>query len=143
MSSRYLNPTTPGALLSSVQGIMTAGESLVLQAITSGTYFIWDEAPTDAVDGVNTLFNTLNKYQSGTVRVYLNGARQKPGLDYVESPSNQQITFTIAPLTNDVILFDYEVLIAGGGGGGGDNGLLLQDGTNLILQDSTDLIFQT
>lgn len=67
---------------------------------------IWGETPSGTVNGTNKVFTTANTFRSGTTRVYLNGARQKPGTHYSESAGNT-ITFVSAPSSGAVLLVDY------------------------------------
>lgn len=80
-TSRILNPTTPGGLLTTIQGLLTSGQTLVVQAITSGTYFHYNEIPTDSGDHVNfTLSATPNPATS--LDVFLNGIKQTLTTNY-------------------------------------------------------------
>jgi hypothetical protein len=84
--SRLLNPTTPGGLLSQVQGLLTAAESLVVQAITLGTYFVFNETPSGSQDGANQTF-TLSRTPNPSTSVELkyNGQSIVQGIDYTLS----------------------------------------------------------
>lgn len=66
-----------------------------------------NEVPAGLVNGSNTVFTTSSSFRSGTTRVYLNGARQKPTTHYTESAVNQ-ITFVTAPAGGALLLIDYE-----------------------------------
>jgi hypothetical protein len=70
---------------------------------------IYNEVPSGTVNGSNALFSTANGIESGTLRVYKNGLRQKPGSGYDYTLSGQEITFESGniPQTGDVILVDY------------------------------------
>jgi hypothetical protein len=84
--SRLLNPTTPGGLLSQVQGLLTASESLVIQAITSGTYFVFNETPSGAQNGSNQTFTLARTPNPGTsVELKYNGQTLSQGDDYTLS----------------------------------------------------------
>lgn len=67
---------------------------------------VFNETPSGNINGANTVFTTVDLYVSGTTRVHLNGLRQELGTDYTESGASE-ITFSSAPLTNDIILIDY------------------------------------
>jgi hypothetical protein len=67
---------------------------------------VYNEEPSGTQNGSNTDFTLADTPISGTVRVYLNGLRQTPTDDY--SVSTDTITFTTAPISNDVILIDYK-----------------------------------
>lgn len=110
MSSRYLNPSTPGGLLSPVDGNeLTSGEELVVQAIAAGTYFVENEVPTGTVNGSNaafTLAGTPNP--AASLEVYVNGVHMKSGGEDF-SLSGSTITFTVAPATGSLLLASYRI----------------------------------
>ena len=80
---------------------------LAIALVTSVLAEIINEVPAGLVNGVNTTYITANTFRTGSTRVYLNGARQKPGTHYSESASNQ-ITFVTAPAVSALLLIDYE-----------------------------------
>jgi hypothetical protein len=63
-----------------------------------------------ARDGMNTNFNTTLTFKLGTTRVYLNGQRLTPGVeyDYVEIGLNQ-ISLQYAPFASDRLIIEYEL----------------------------------
>lgn len=67
--------------------------------------FVDGETPTGSVNGSNTNFTLANTPKTGSVKVFLNGVRQKVTTDYTISGTT--ITFLVAPATNDIILCDY------------------------------------
>lgn len=67
---------------------------------------VWGEVPTGTINSSNTVFTTANTFRPGTVRVFLNGLRQKPTTQYSESAGNT-ITFVSAPTTGSTIIVDY------------------------------------
>lgn len=67
--------------------------------------FVFNETPSGAVNGSNTVFTLANTPTTGTVRVYLRGLRRKLTTEYTISGST--ITFVTAPLTGDFIIVDY------------------------------------
>lgn len=71
-----------------------------------GATEIVDDNFTGTIDGSNTVYTTSVAYEATKIKVYLNGVRQKVGVDYTETNSTT-ITFTVAPLTNDVIIIDF------------------------------------
>lgn len=84
--SRLLNPTTPGGLLSQVQGLLTAAESLVIQAIASGTYFVFNETPSGAQNGSNQTFTLASTPKpAASVELMYNGQSLIQGSDYTLS----------------------------------------------------------
>lgn len=107
-SSRFLNPTSPGGLLTQVGNELIPTELLMVQKMNAGTYFYENEVPSGTVNGVNTVFTTANVVKpTGSIEVYVNGQLMKgSGIDYTFSSTNT-ITFVIAPPTSSIILVDY------------------------------------
>lgn len=63
---------------------------------------------TDSPNGVTVNFHIGSPNVACTsVAVYRNGLRKKVTTDYTFTPGNNYVTFTVAPLTGDVISFDY------------------------------------
>lgn len=71
----------------------------------SGNTSVYNETPTGTINGVNTDFTLVNTPASNSVRVYLEGKRLAPGVDY--SITSSIISFVLAPLTGSIILVDY------------------------------------
>ncbi|MFZ5988553.1 MAG: hypothetical protein ACOYWZ_15705 [Bacillota bacterium] len=69
---------------------------------------VYNELPSGVINGTNKIFTTINNFITGTTRVFLNGLRQQKGdgKDYIESGVNE-ITFTDAPVTGDILVIDY------------------------------------
>lgn len=65
-----------------------------------------NEVPSGTVNGSNTSFTITTAPVTGTLRVYINGVRQKVTDDYTLSGTT--ITFVTPPLTGDKLLVDYE-----------------------------------
>lgn len=108
MSSRLLNPSTPGGLLSPSDGNeLTPNEELVVQAIAAGSYFK-DEQPTGAVDDANVTF-TLSASPNPTTSLVLmkQGQEQIPTSEY--SLAGATITFITAPEQGTVLRAHYRV----------------------------------
>ena len=110
MGSKFLNPSSPGGLLSPQTGDeLTADEESIMQAISAGTYFVESETPSGTVDGANatfTLAGTPNP--SGSLELYVNGMQMEAGGgDY--SLSTATITMNTAPPTNSILLATYRV----------------------------------
>lgn len=72
----------------------------------SAINFVFNEAPTGAIDGITTDFVLAAAPTAGTLTVYLNGARQQETTDYTLATAT--ITFLTAPLLGSVILCDYQ-----------------------------------
>ena len=66
------------------------------------------EVPAGTQNGVNTVFTTANTFVAGTTVVYRNGLREYRGYGYTESLGTT-ITFSEAPLVDDMIELDYQV----------------------------------
>jgi hypothetical protein len=108
MTSRLLNPTTPGFLLSEIQGMMTANEELVIQAITTGTYFHFNEVPTGLINGSNVAFTlAANPNPDTSLEVYLNGVHLQVTTDYTLSGTT--LTMLVAPETDMILQVNYIV----------------------------------
>lgn len=73
----------------------------------SPSNFVTDETPSGTINGSNTTFTLANTPTAGTVRVYLNGVRQKSGAGNDYTITSATITFTTAPVSGDVIIVDY------------------------------------
>jgi hypothetical protein len=67
---------------------------------------VYGEVPSGAINGVNATFVTALPYRTGTLRLYLNGVRQKLTNDYTLTPP-VTFVFVLAPRTNDHVLVDY------------------------------------
>ena len=70
-----------------------------------GANYIDSETPTGTINGVNTSFTLANTPVDGSLKVYLNGARQKLTDDY--TLSGKTINFITAPETGSNLLVDY------------------------------------
>jgi hypothetical protein len=66
------------------------------------------ETPGGAVNGINATFTTAQEFIISSLKVYLNGVRQKVIEDY-NTTGNSTIIFVTSPLATDVILVDYEI----------------------------------
>jgi hypothetical protein len=63
---------------------------------------------TDQVNGVAVTFSTFEDYLPGTLEVYLNGVRQRPGLFFSETGA-QSFTTSEAPRVGDSLSAQFEV----------------------------------
>jgi len=107
-TSRLLNPTVPGGLLTQIQGILTAGEALVVQSIASGQYFHINEVPAGDVDGVNQVFFLqTSPNPDSSLEVYVNGQKFKDVEDY--NIMDDELIFVIPPEIDSLILVNYTV----------------------------------
>jgi len=73
----------------------------------SPSNFVTEETPSGTINGSNTTFTLANTPTSGTVKLYLNGVRQKSGAGNDYTISTNTITMTTAPVSGDVLLVDY------------------------------------
>jgi hypothetical protein len=69
--------------------------------------FATREAPTGAINGVNTTFTLANTPTAGSEEVYLNGILQEPGAGNDYTISGATITYLTAPLTGDRLRVSY------------------------------------
>ena len=73
----------------------------------SPTNFVVEETPSGTINGSNTSFTIANTPTAGTVKLYLNGVRQKSGAGNDYTISTNTITMTTAPVSGDVLIADY------------------------------------
>lgn len=107
--AKNLTPNLPSVLLASLGGLLTANEELVIQAITAGTYFHFNETPTGTIDGANATF-TLSSAPNpaASLEVNLNGQYLKGGgVDFTLSGTT--LTMTVAPDVGSTLLVNYTV----------------------------------
>jgi len=93
----------------SSQFLMADGSVTISTFLNSGSFVSdYDSDVTGLRNSSNKVYTLTNNYQTGTTKVYVNGVRYSPGVgnDYTESAANQ-ITFTNAPDSGDIILVDY------------------------------------
>ncbi len=67
-----------------------------------------NETPSGNIDGINTLFTIEHASIEGSLQIYLNGLRLRPGVgfDYT-MPNNQSFIMEYAPLPGDELWVDY------------------------------------
>ena len=69
-------------------------------------HIVDDETPGGTINGVNTIFTLANTPNPpASLKVYRGGARQRITEDYTLSGST--VTFTIAPVSGEILLADY------------------------------------
>ena len=73
----------------------------------SPTNFVTEETPSGSINGSNVTFTLANTPTSGTLKLYLNGVRQKSGAGNDYTISTNTITMTTAPVSGDVLIADY------------------------------------
>ena len=69
------------------------------------TRYMADITPTGTIDGANKVFTLSKTPETGSLKVYRGGARQRVTEDYTFS--GKTITFTLAPQVGEVILVDF------------------------------------
>lgn len=67
--------------------------------------FADSEVPSGTLNGSNVTFTVVNTPTSGSLKLFKNGLRMKPGLDYTISVAT--ITFLFTPQVGDILLCDY------------------------------------
>lgn len=90
------------------EGSLTPQEELVVQAIASGSYFVYRETPSGTVNSSNvafTLAHTPNP--AASLCLFLNGQLLTYTEDY--TLSGNTITFVTAPDTGSIIRASYTV----------------------------------
>lgn len=73
----------------------------------SPTNFVTEETPSGSINGSNVTFTLANTPTTGTLRLYLNGVRQKSGAGNDYTLSTATITMTTAPVSGDILIADY------------------------------------
>jgi hypothetical protein len=108
LTSPLINSGTVGADPTINLGI--ASKQYVDTKTLGSNSIIVQETPTGTVNGTTTLFTTqLAKYVANSLEVFINGLQQTKTTDYTEtSPSSGTFTFTVAPLTGDVVKVAYQ-----------------------------------
>jgi hypothetical protein len=86
-------------------GLMVPSDKAKLDALTVKTE-IYNEVPNEQPTGSLKVFTVDHSVLSGTLRIYLNGLRQAPTIQYTATGAT--ITFVTAPIINDIILVDYK-----------------------------------
>lgn len=87
--------------------------------VTGGSY-------TGAINGSNTTFTLPSAYTPGSLRIFIDGVRQKLTTDYTETPNSGTFTFVTAPLTGTILVVDY--MISSG---------FVSPGSNSMVSDGT------
>lgn len=91
---------------SSGTGTATGGSGTSGPGTTVGGTNVYGEVPGGTVNGSNVNFTTANVFFTGSLRVFINGLRQKGnGIDYTEVTGG--FTAITAPQTGDLLVVDY------------------------------------
>lgn len=89
-------------------GVTATNVGAIVDAAISGSgsgSLAESEVPSGTVNGSNADFTLANTPLAGSLKLYLNGVRQKVTEDYTLSTAT--ITFNVAPPTGSIILADY------------------------------------
>ena len=81
------------------------GTKAYVQIETVISKFIFNEIPSGAIDGINSIFNTNFLLVPDTEVVFINGQKQKKPDDY--NISGQTITFTFSPGVSESLVINY------------------------------------
>jgi hypothetical protein len=73
----------------------------------SPTNFVTEETPSGSINGSNVTFTLANTPTAGTLKLFLNGVRQKSGAGNDYTITTNTITMTTAPVSGDVLIADY------------------------------------
>ena len=88
----------------------TANDELVAQAITDGTYFVYDETPSGSINGSNITFVLAhNPNPDASLQLRLNGITLKSGAGNDFTLSGDTITMAAAPESGDSLTASYTV----------------------------------
>jgi hypothetical protein len=101
--ARFFCTSNTGGTLGSTAVVYVQDTSGTLNA----TNFVIEEIPTGAINGVNVNYSLAYTPTAGTVKVYLNGLRQRSGAGNDFTISTNIITFITPPIAGDVISCDY------------------------------------
>src|SRR3990167_1974204 len=89
---------------------ITADEELIAQAIVDGTYFVWNETPSGAINDSNVTFTLAgNPNPDSSLRLRLNGITLKSGAGNDFTLSGSTITMAVAPASGDTLTATYTV----------------------------------
>jgi hypothetical protein len=100
---RYFCTSNSGGTLGSTAVTYTQDTSGTL----STTNFVTEETPSGTINGSNVTFTLAVTPTAGTLKLYLNGVRQKSGAGNDYTISTNTITMTTAPISGDVLISDY------------------------------------
>lgn len=74
------------------------GSTLVISSVSAGSQQIsWNEIPTGMIDGINNTFQFLNApFPTGAMMLFLNGVKQRQGIDSDYILSGSFVTFVVS-----------------------------------------------
>lgn len=89
---------------------LSTDEQSVISAIAAGTYFVFNETPSGAINGSNTAFTLAsNPNPDASLELRLNGVILKSGAGNDFTLSTTTITMAVAPASGDVLTASYTV----------------------------------
>lgn len=68
--------------------------------------FVWNENHSAEIDGIKVLYETVNSFLTGMIKVIYNGQVLTLGVDYLEA-SATEIELQFTPIVGDTLIFDY------------------------------------
>ena len=105
------------ALLQALDALANSGASQAIRKSGATTLanvdvvtgsFADNETPTGAINGSNTSFTVANTVSpAGSLKVYLNGVRQRSGASNDYTFSGSTLTLSVAPASGDTLVVDY------------------------------------
>lgn len=78
-----------------------------LAGTLSPSNFVTEETPSGTINGSNVTFTLANTPTAGTLKLFLNGVRQKSGAGNDYTITTNTISMTTAPISGDVLIADY------------------------------------
>jgi len=87
--------------------VATSGTAATWQTPSATTLFVDEETPSGLINGSNTTYTLAFTPTVGSVKLFLNGIRQRPGAGNDFTISGSTITYLSAPLTGDTLVADY------------------------------------
>ena len=77
--------------------------------INGSNSLVTDETPSGSVNSSNTTFTTSSAYIGGSLKVFVNGLKQKTSTHFTETtPASGVFTMSDAPLTGDIVTVEYQ-----------------------------------
>lgn len=107
--------TLSGTTITMATAPATGSVLLATYGTTNSTFIngsnslVTDETPAGSVNSSNTAFTTAQSYIGGSLKVFVNGLKQKTGTHFTETtPTSGIFTMSDAPLTGDIITVEYQ-----------------------------------
>ena len=105
--------TNPGEVppdtvwINSSNGHIYRGDVDLESGVGLSVGFVRGELPSGQINGVNTLFSTQKQFIPNTTSLYINGLRNRLGIDYYEV-GDSQIATDQPPFEGDSLSIDYQ-----------------------------------